>query len=1020
MIGKRDWAKPVARAALGDRVAVVWAGRHRGRARYIVVMGIGAELFDARAFAAAWEAVDLPVPVMLLAELEGWPYTLRGAANPHDLAVDALQCTGEPVAVRGPYRLPGTTAVSFVLSGHFAGRRRRLGLVTLNPAPPSPQEARRIFHWELVTGELGDFVWAAEPPAPTPGPRLKLRHPNAAWTPSEFGEAVLRTATRYEHAGLTLVWVAPHDLGYTYVVRRGDEPYSMNHSTGSWPPPDASLEENALVWDDIQTMSAMRYGQETVDALDPRDGTQLVRAFEQFGYHVRLARPTSPEEALPTIALGMHLAYSLESMHIPYPVEWVTTTCAALAGKFGLVDEQRRLLRHAAISCESMGLAEAALAHYREALDIAEPYGDAVLERNLHVSYATTCAALFAAHEFGEPLGETDRELIAGALDHLDQAEQLVLAEPEEQSAWARMAIPVHHWRLRDLLGERERAAEELRRLADDPAMRAHDQLCKSTLVFWMAALHKQGRPLDEAVERAKAEPGRWGTDRSIVLHAFLASHFLENGEYDRAFLAAETAQHLLVLEDDRIARVPLPGEAYAGRRKLDALEFMCRALALMLKHDALSDMAVGGLVRTLRWYVETAKSRWLTRRLTAGPPGAVLDVDERLSQWAAQMREDLAGHPAALEESQAERLARFSTNDPVRELRSHLPEDSALVSFYETRECSYLFCTTHDATLLMSVQVTQRDLETAVRYLQAGFSGTALHPPIDPDRPFDLAEPYLRPLRDLHRQMETLAAMLRLSSAVVIAPHGAWHNIPLHALLLPELWKAGHSPALCYVPSLEAAVTLFRRRGDDPRRAGLLSHPLRPVEEGVFADSHQRIANRLHTLGLDVDQVFCREATPAEALSMLTRVDLMHILAHGGSPTDPREIMNAGLRLSPGTGTGGWLSAAELPAATMAGVHLTLQACSVGRVVTAASDELWGPVRSALAAGADSVLAPMWNADLHSSTVLIDRFYTLWLGDGLSKAQAFTEAQREMYFSSDHDAWRHLYHWAAFKLMGA
>jgi CHAT domain-containing protein len=58
-----------------------------------------------------------------------------------------------------------------------------------------------------------------------------------------------------------------------------------------------------------------------------------------------------------------------------------------------------------------------------------------------------------------------------------------------------------------------------------------------------------------------------------------------------------------------------------------------------------------------------------------------------------------------------------------------------------------------------------------------------------------------------------------------------------------------------------------------------------------------------------------------------------------------------------------------------------------------------------------------MWDVDLRSSTELIARFYESYLKGGVTKARAFAEAQRTIYQSGD--AWRHPYHWAAFKLTG-
>ena len=96
---------------------------------------------------------------------------------------------------------------------------------------------------------------------------------------------------------------------------------------------------------------------------------------------------------------------------------------------------------------------------------------------------------------------------------------------------------------------------------------------------------------------------------------------------------------------------------------------------------------------------------------------------------------------------------------------------------------------------------------------------------------------------------------------------------------------------------------------------------------------------------------------------------------------------------------------------------HLTLQACSLGRSVVASADEQWGVSRGALAAGIPSILAPMWNVDLLSSSFTSECFYDYWQGRSMPKWTALTMAQRDT--SAAAPSWSHPYHWAAFKLIG-
>jgi CHAT domain-containing protein len=114
-----------------------------------------------------------------------------------------------------------------------------------------------------------------------------------------------------------------------------------------------------------------------------------------------------------------------------------------------------------------------------------------------------------------------------------------------------------------------------------------------------------------------------------------------------------------------------------------------------------------------------------------------------------------------------------------------------------------------------------------------------------------------------------------------------------------------------------------------------------------------------------------------------------------------------------------GDLSAVYLSSIPSSTMHLTLQACSLGRAVVGSSDELWGVMRAALAGGIPSVLGPLWNIDIDSSTFLVRRFYEHWLTGGLPKWNAFTAAQNDMLSHPNMHSWRHPYHWAAFKLIG-
>ncbi|GGM03116.1 CHAT domain-containing protein [Dactylosporangium sucinum] len=1004
---------------------------------------------------------DAPVLLLVAGDEDGFgvlPYRLPpgGVA---DLAADALRCLRDPVAVRGPYRVSWTPLLAYVLVGHFAGQTRRLGIVTVERYEHADEEYRRVLFHETLAAADPDGVVLLNETVVAPGERSPLHRATLdGLTTAEYGRALLESLTRYRFDGLTYFWVAPDDvLGNAIAVRRGlDEPVRRVSSV-EWPPTPEQAAEDAGDWDEGDAFYVPRYRANALDALDDDAGGgdpgRLADAFDAFSYYVRLVRPAGPEQARAVVQDGLAVCDALLRHQFPHPAEWVAEACAALAARFGLFDEERGMLRKAAIACEYLGLFDRSLAHYQRALDRDAPFGYPWLERNLHLSYATTCAAMLAGHEPdnppGQPLAAADRAVVTRALAHLDEADRLAERHPEGVTEWAVLASAVHRWRLRDLLGEHRAAADALAGLAGDPRMAAHEQLRGSAVVFRLAALKNAAdestgeepyAELDRAVADALAEDGQWGVDRFMPLLAFDCDERARHGEHFGAFAVADRLRRLIAAMTDRQARTPVPGERHGGAEAIDALARMCRAWRGLLT-DAPDDPHLQPMVVLLTGAVESAKSRWLAHDLTTGAPvvtyGATAgDFDQeadagRLAEVTRRMREDSPARRHRWDEpfgADAEIMttAGGPVGGRIADLREQLPEGSGFMSFYATRTATYVTVYSPAQTLSMELPVERAELERAVAALQAGFSGTGLYGRIDPDRPFDLPERFIDPVRSLNWRLTAAVAVLRDCPMVVVAPHGAWHNIPVHALILPQLWDTGRNPALCYMPSLSMAVDLFSRAAPVPATAAIATFPRAAAEEPLFLECHRAAADTLRECGPAVDDRFGRDVTPDEVRSMLERSDLLHVLAHGQFRRRSADVMDSGLALSPGA-TGaeyGLLTGAGLGEAQMRGTHLTVQACSTGRLVASTGDELWGLTRSAFLAGADSVLAPMWDVDLHSSTRLLQSFYRRWLGpgqpEGRSKAQAFTEAQRELYLAGGDDAWRHMYHWAAFKLMGA
>jgi CHAT domain-containing protein len=181
--------------------------------------------------------------------------------------------------------------------------------------------------------------------------------------------------------------------------------------------------------------------------------------------------------------------------------------------------------------------------------------------------------------------------------------------------------------------------------------------------------------------------------------------------------------------------------------------------------------------------------------------------------------------------------------------------------------------------------------------------------------------------------------------------------------------------------------------------------------------------------LQIEVLNSFGEKSTALQFTGDTQKIGLHHIIAHGYFDMIDNPL-HSGILLAGQDGlpskrqpfSGGSrkniFSGALLMFSRTTASHVTLQACSVGRSHAARGDEFWGMPRACLIAGADSVIAPLWDIDIKTSTELLISFYENWLIKGAPKHQAWAESQRRLWTTaSDNPAF--FYHWSPFRLIG-
>jgi CHAT domain-containing protein/tetratricopeptide (TPR) repeat protein len=294
------------------------------------------------------------------------------------------------------------------------------------------------------------------------------------------------------------------------------------------------------------------------------------------------------------------------------------------------------------------------------------------------------------------------------------------------------------------------------------------------------------------------------------------------------------------------------------------------------------------------------------------------------------------------------------------------------------------------------------------------------LRPGRDPDLvPAEISQAALRsatadPAHDSWQETERLLAPLlapigewsAAGDRVLLCPHDALHRFPLHAI------DVGGQPlvernVVSYVPSVGVLRhCLARRRPARPADGDALI--LADADEGrpvpLARDQARALAVMLASRGWRVRCQAGQSATLRaleDGIGHMAALGLAHFAVHGFAAVSAG--LDSGLKLADGT-----LTARRMRALPLDGILVCLGACDTGLSERLAGDELLGLVRSALQAGAGTVLATLRLVDELPSSMLLLDFHQRLL-DGAARADALRAAQLQLRDATVRDVLAHL-----------
>ncbi len=435
----------------------------------------------------------------------------------------------------------------------------------------------------------------------------------------------------------------------------------------------------------------------------------------------------------------------------------------------------------------------------------------------------------------------------------------------------------------------------------------------------------------------------------------------------------------------------------FIERAKSRSLADLIRFSIYALEPKQSEDRRLAHQIQELRRQL-TFAYRQAQRTESSGEEDAAVQA-RQLRRKSRQYERQLASAFAALHSVDRDFDALLNAGTAsLEEIRSSLPADGLLLEYYQARDILYACVLRPDRLQVLPI-ASAAHVRQIFRLLQFQLSK------------FRLGTEYVRGLApSLHLAAQShlqelyscLIAPVRCELAarhLVIVPHGFLHFLPFHALWDGAQYLSDEFE-ISYAPSASVYQLCSKRQVESRDESLVLGIP------DQFAP---QISNEVHAVSavLPKARLFLGDSATREQLwRHAPSSRFVHIATHGLFRQD--NPMFSSVRL--GTSD---LNLFDLYQLRLSSELVTLSGCGTGLNVVVGGDELLGLVRGLLYAGAQAVLASLWEVNDESTAAFMKSFYQELL-HSTSKAKALQTAMKSL-----REKFPHPYHWAPFVLIG-
>ena len=378
--------------------------------------------------------------------------------------------------------------------------------------------------------------------------------------------------------------------------------------------------------------------------------------------------------------------------------------------------------------------------------------------------------------------------------------------------------------------------------------------------------------------------------------------------------------------------------------------------------------------------------------------------------EQARHLVADLQRRLTASEEELADKLTELEATNPefvslvrpvgcpASAIQAVVPEDAALIEFFQTADRLAAFVVTSGSTDLIPLPAAPERVLRGARDLAYETARVGVSKDVS-------ASAYDRMCRSVDRRLESLhEALIKplgpLPKRLIFVPHGVLRAVPMHALRADGGYLVDHHE-ISYAPSAQVLRFCLKRASAEFESALVV---------GVAGGIGPSVETEVRDVARQFDTASALTGVNASVGSLrhLGRdFDVIHIASRGA--WRGQKPLFPGIRM-----IDGWLSEFDAYELELNASLVTLSGHQTGGSPAHECEENEGLVRGFLYAGTPAVLTSLWTMDEGPAAEFMCVLYEA-LRSGASRAAAVRRAQLEAKSKL-----RHPYHWAPFVLNGA